>query len=334
MEFLGQFNLFTSHFIMGCSLGKNNNLDVKSDLNSWLKFKDTDFAMDGMRSRNTQYVAFLHEFDVTTFKNYLHDLINIYKEDFPYSEKEDFMSYTFGYSLYFLEEFITREYRFVAPPIGVNKFDFYTYYHEIDRAYLDYAITKGKSIIHFKQLYKQIIKTIRAIDFNNDFSSSNKNNQTINKEDESLVNFITHSKGEEIDNEINLSIKKEDESFANFITHSIGKEIVNENNLTIKKEDKSLASFITHSKGEEIVNLIKIKYKGIRGKQLKLLFKALQQTELIPNGRVGAEFHRLCKKEFCWDIASYNAMSDYKFNDQQDDKELEQMKNYLNNILV
>lgn len=179
MEHLGNFNLFTSQFIMGCDLGKYNDLEAKKALHSWLEYKDSDFAMDSYRVKNTQYVAFLHDIDISRFKDCLADLIIIYKNDFPNAEKEDFLNYVFGYSLYYIKQFISRDYRFLGSPDNKSSFDFYCYYHEIDKAYLDYVIPNNKTIEHFKQLYKKFIKIINNIEFEDvALTSSEKSNES------------------------------------------------------------------------------------------------------------------------------------------------------------
>lgn len=99
------------------------------------------------------------------------------------------------------------------------------------------------------------------------------------------------------------------------------------------KREASLSDLITHSKGTEIVEGIKIQYKNIRGKRLKLLLLAFQELGLLPKERIAQRFYDCCKSEFNWDIASYPAMNDYKFNDVTDKPELCEMKQYLENLI-
>jgi len=98
------------------------------------------------------------------------------------------------------------------------------------------------------------------------------------------------------------------------------------------KREASLSDIITHPKSNEIVEGIKIQYKNIKGKRLKLLLLALQELGLLPKERTARKFYDCCKAEFNWDIASYQAMNDYKFNDfkfNTDETELYEMKQYL-----
>lgn len=102
---------------------------------------------------------------------------------------------------------------------------------------------------------------------------------------------------------------------------------------TKPQKANTLSDLITHSKGIEIVEGIKIQYKNIKGKRLKLLLMALQELGLFPKEGNASKFHTLCKSEFDWDIASYQAMNDYKFNDVTDKPELCEMKQYLENLI-
>lgn len=96
---------------------------------------------------------------------------------------------------------------------------------------------------------------------------------------------------------------------------------------------ETLSNLITHCKSNKIVESLKIQYKNIKGKRLKLLLIALQDLNLIDKERVASRFHSCCKAEFPWDIASYPAMNDYKYNDLIDRTEIEEMKQYINKII-
>jgi hypothetical protein len=90
-----------------------------------------------------------------------------------------------------------------------------------------------------------------------------------------------------------------------------------------------LCELISHKNTVEIVKEIKIKYKNIKGKRLKLLLVAFQDLDLIQKDRFGKKFHECCKKEFDWNIGSYSAMNDYKINERIDNDELNKMKAFL-----
>ncbi len=98
-------------------------------------------------------------------------------------------------------------------------------------------------------------------------------------------------------------------------------------------EKKTLSDLITHQKSVEIVEGIKIQYKNIKGKRLKLLLLALQELNLLPKERIAKKFYNCCKAEFGWDVASYTAMNDYQFNEYTDKIELDNMKKFLEKII-
>lgn len=103
-----------------------------------------------------------------------------------------------------------------------------------------------------------------------------------------------------------------------------------------KPEPNTLSSIITHKEAEALINGIKTRYKNIRGKRLKLLLFSLQELELLPKERIAKKFHDLCKSEFDWDIASYNAMNRYEINTSNtstDLNEVEGMKQNLKTLL-
>ena len=101
----------------------------------------------------------------------------------------------------------------------------------------------------------------------------------------------------------------------------------------VSKENEKLSDLITHEKSVEIVEGIKIQYKNIKGKSLKLLLKALQDLDLIPKERIAKRFYDACKKEFNWDIASYNAMNGHKYNSVTDRDEVNDKIEFLKSII-
>ena len=104
-----------------------------------------------------------------------------------------------------------------------------------------------------------------------------------------------------------------------------------------KNEKKSkiskLSELICSEKSDLIVEGIRLQYRNIQGKRLKLLLMALQDLKLIPNDRAALKFHTFCKNEFVWDVGSYQAMNDYNYNNFIDATEYSEMKNYIENIV-
>ena len=95
----------------------------------------------------------------------------------------------------------------------------------------------------------------------------------------------------------------------------------------------SLSAIICHEKGPEIVENIKVRFKNIQGKRLKLLLIALQNLGLLPKNRIAAKFHKLCKAEFNWNVGSYNGMNKYDHNEFYDKHEINEMAEYLKTII-
>lgn len=94
-----------------------------------------------------------------------------------------------------------------------------------------------------------------------------------------------------------------------------------------------LCKLITHPKNRELVEHIKVQYKNIKGKQLKLLLIALQDLKLLPKDRIVKKFYDCCKIEFDWDIASYIAVNDYRFNSHSDSATLNEMKLDIESVI-
>jgi hypothetical protein len=94
-----------------------------------------------------------------------------------------------------------------------------------------------------------------------------------------------------------------------------------------------LSDLITHEKSIEIVEKIKVDFKNIKGKRLKLLYQALMELNLLPKERHGKKFHDLCQKEFDWNIAKYQSMNDYKYNELTDKSELTSFKEQIKQVM-
>tara|TARA_B110000285_G_C15138189_1_gene628677 strand:- start:2956 stop:3831 length:876 start_codon:yes stop_codon:yes gene_type:complete len=101
---------------------------------------------------------------------------------------------------------------------------------------------------------------------------------------------------------------------------------------TVKSEAPTLSDLINFEQGQELVNQIKIKYKNIKGKRLKLLLLSLQKLDLLPQERMGQKFHNACKEEFNWDVSSYEAMRSYVYNEYTDNDECLKMEEFISNI--
>jgi len=86
-------------------------------------------------------------------------------------------------------------------------------------------------------------------------------------------------------------------------------------------------------KAKIIIDSIKTEYKGVGGKQLKLLSIAMQKVGLLPEKFNMAQFYRLCESEFSWDIASPQAVNDYIFSPVKDAGTLNEFTKYLKTLI-
>ena len=111
----------------------------------------------------------------------------------------------------------------------------------------------------------------------------------------------------------------------------IKRNIINSNGS--KKTINKLSELIGHELSEKIISDIKIKYKNIKGKRLKLLLLSLKELELLPQERIAKKFHDFCDSEFNWDIASYTAMNGYSYNPKVDKVVKLKMISFLNKII-
>jgi|GEM_PF-2218646 len=112
--------------------------------------------------------------------------------------------------------------------------------------------------------------------------------------------------------------------------------------LAFNEKDK-LSNLIIHENRVEIVKNIKFQYNGIKGKELRILLKALQELDLLPNKRIAAKFHRCCFNEFEWDIGSPQAMEEKtfikgylregKYVESIDDKDLNKKVKFLKTLI-
>lgn len=111
-----------------------------------------------------------------------------------------------------------------------------------------------------------------------------------------------------------------------------------------RKPEEKLSNFITHESSEDIVKEIIVKYKNIKGKELRRLLKALKELELFPKRNKDALFHRCCKNDFNWDIGKYQAMEEKTFTkgytdnhgihiQSEDEKDLKSKIEYLESII-
>ena len=165
MDTFNSINLLHSNIVIGMHSNVNPSLTFTDNFHKWLHHKDTDWGMEDFKSRNTLYVGFLHIIDLSVLKQIFYDLASIYKKQFSYAIKQDFINYTFGYTIWELERFISQDLRFLGSPTIDSPFEYY-YCFLTPREIIDFAIPTDSSIEHYKQYYRQVINLINDIPYN------------------------------------------------------------------------------------------------------------------------------------------------------------------------
>jgi hypothetical protein len=191
---LGGINLFTSHFVMGCTESIEGFTKTKTDeivtLHNWLKFKDNDPFMDKYHSKKTQYVCFLRLIPIDDFKGILSDLARHYKKQYPFSTKSDFIKNIFETTIFEIRELINwiedNRITWLSEPPNENVFSFYTVYDSTSLEYFDFAILSKYDIEHYKQYYLRILSIIDECSF---FDSENRTKEPKQLSENSPIDY-------------------------------------------------------------------------------------------------------------------------------------------------
>lgn len=182
MEYIGGENLFTSHFVMGCLLPTDKNLEVVSFLNDWMHYKDSDWGMSKYKTARTQYISFLHIIEIPILKNIIIDLSKYYKKQFPYSEQKDFLDYTFDYTLHDLKRLLENDsFTWLASTPTKNNFHVYYKYESDSFEFLDFIVDEDKTINYYKQYFKKVLELFDSFDYEKLTFDNNSTNEGIKK---------------------------------------------------------------------------------------------------------------------------------------------------------
>jgi hypothetical protein len=170
MKRLGNTNLFTSHFIMGCceselKFTKTHTIEIEV-LHKWMYYKDSDWGMKKYQTKRTQYISFPHLIDLQDLSLIIQDLMRIYKLQYPYATKEDFIDTVFGYSIFDIKNFIESEYTWYGGCPNIKEFDFYYTYERIGSELIDFILDGDKDIDYYKQYFKKVLQLIEDIEYN------------------------------------------------------------------------------------------------------------------------------------------------------------------------
>jgi len=142
MDNLGTFNLFTSHFVIGCKetyLQHTQTITYEIEaLHKWMNYKDSDYGMNKYRTERTQYISFLRIIDFNIFQSIVKDLYKIYSVKYKYSDASDFVKNVFDYTIYDLQRIIDLDLIPIGCSPNENKYVFYLL--DSDREFIDFAI--------------------------------------------------------------------------------------------------------------------------------------------------------------------------------------------------
>ena len=304
MKYLGETNLFTSHFIIGDAeldrtFTKFESIEIEV-LYKWLDYRYSDMGFDEYWTEDEYYsykrrcIYFLEIVELEQFKKVTEELYHTYSKEFPYSKKKDFVTFVFDNTISFLKRFLKLNLDWIGEIEIPNEgeYIFYMDKDDIHTEFSDFVIKSKYDIEHYRQYYKAVLKYLKSF------------------------------KAEKIIEPQEINIEN--------------------NTTTIKTKKKPvLSEIITHTRCKEIVEGIRDQYKNIKGKQLKLLLLALQQSDLLPTEGIALKFHQCCEAEFDWDTGTYTGMNDHKYDKETDikfkkgtrTKEIEKMKKFINSLI-
>jgi hypothetical protein len=167
----GGFNLFTSHFVIGCKEVNRNFTLTETDeieaLHKWIEFKDNDPHMTKYRTRNTQYISYLRIIPIEDFREILEGLKTIYRKKYPYSEPKDFIKHHFEGTIFELKRIVENSFYFtwMSEPPNENKYTYYSYFSHEDRENIDFGILNDYDIDYYTQYYQRVIDLIEKTTF-------------------------------------------------------------------------------------------------------------------------------------------------------------------------
>jgi hypothetical protein len=170
MKTLGNFNLFSSDFIIGspeCNVQNSNSKITQIEvLHKWMNYKDSDWGMTKYRTERTQYISFPQVIDLQDLFLIIQDLMHIYKLQYPYATKEGFIETVFGFTIFDIGNFIECEYTRYGGCPNVNGFHFYYTYQRISNEFIDFVLDHDKDFDYYKQYFKKVLQLIEDIEYN------------------------------------------------------------------------------------------------------------------------------------------------------------------------
>lgn len=187
MDILGNLNLFSNHFVIGCC--ESSLLHTKTLTNEiisfhkWNDFIRTDYAMDKFIDR-VQYIDYPHIISLDNVKQIKIDLYNIYIKSYPYSSYEDFIKSVFEYTIYDLKNFIDFDFTWTGTPPNINDYEYFYFFERGTNEFLFYGLLSEFDDKHYKQYYKRVIDILETpidIDLSENQINDIDKTQIINK---------------------------------------------------------------------------------------------------------------------------------------------------------
>lgn len=183
MEHLGNINLFTYHFTLGCRESSLNFTKTYTNhiesLHKWIDFKNNDWGMERYKTDRTQFICYLEIIPIESLKEIINDLLKIYKKSYPFSKYDDFLEYIFGYTIFELEQIIEFNLTWISEPPNETEFTYFNYYSHPDLEFLDFGIDINKDIENYKQYYRLVLEILNE-PIQKTYEISNKSNNKYN----------------------------------------------------------------------------------------------------------------------------------------------------------
>jgi hypothetical protein len=295
MEYLGGRNLLTSHFIIGCcEVERKFTLTETQEIEALHKWLDFKDNDWGMRQYRTERTQYIDFLEIIDFECFKNITTELYK------------SYSNEYPYATKKDFIKHVFEFTI-------YDLETFL-KLKLSWLGEA--PNEDIYSFYTVYSAYDREYLDYAINSNYTVEHYR-QYYKVVLDYLKSFYDASPIDGLPTCQPIETEEETDQLEN----------------EQKKQSATLSDLITHQNSVKIVEGIKIKYKNIKGKRLKLLLLAFQDLDLLPKERLAQKFYDCCKKEFEWDIASYNAMNGYNFNNVIDNEVCSKMKEYLKTLI-
>jgi hypothetical protein len=167
MQYLGGTYLLINWYVIGGTRPLLKGNEFTENLNKWITYKDNDWGMSKYRTAKTQYIFEICEIELSVLKEIFNDLIGIYKSEYQYSEKADFIKDVLESTIFLFSDFIEdvkTEYTWLGdvPYSGCNVYYKNTSY---GTERIDFICNEGKSIEYYQQYAKRVLALIDNLDF-------------------------------------------------------------------------------------------------------------------------------------------------------------------------